>query len=100
MNIIRTVVWVAATLIFTWFAVSNWTPVTLVFGTTEVVIVLPVLLLLAVIVGVLQGALAGSLRRRRRARRVAIAAAEPLPRPAAAVLPSEAQPTIVPPGCG
>lgn len=103
MSLVRTFLWVVGTLVFAWFAATNWTPVRLVFGATEVMIRLPVLLLLAVLFGFVQGIVAGSLRRRRRARRASIAAAAALPGAtptAASALPSEAQPTIVPPGCG
>ena len=90
MSIVRTILWVLIVVAAVFFAVTNWTPVALAFGTTEIVIKLPVLLLLTAFAGYVVAALT---RRRRRV--------EPaLPPMVATPLPSEAQPTIVPPGCG
>jgi uncharacterized membrane protein len=99
LRVVRLVVWLLLAFAFLAFAAANWTPVAMIFGRTEVVVRLP-LLLLAVIFA---GYVAASLRYRMSRPRTVVAYAPPaaFEAPAAkTTLPSEAQPTIVPPGCG
>ncbi len=93
---IRLVLLVAAALLFVAFAVANWTPVPLVFGATVVTIRLPVLLLAVLLAGALPYWARFRLTRRRL--RAAVAAPELRLKHPQAV--SQAEPTIVPPGCG
>ncbi len=90
MNAARLAIWVVLATLFAVFAATNWTGVTLAFGATELIVKLPVLLLATAALGYVAGALRTRLRHRRRLAAI----------PVSAVLPSEAQPTIVPPGCG
>ena len=106
MGVVRLVLWLIALVAFVVFAITNWTAVPLVFGTTEVVIRLPVLLLGVLLIGFLPMYLVHRWSRRRWAQRTLAAATSayaPLPATSAVEHPdavSFAQPTIVPPGCG
>jgi len=99
-RVVRLVVWLLLAFAFLAFAAANWTAVTMIFGRTEVVVRLPLLLL---VVG-FAGYVMASLRYRMgRPRDAAVAYVAPAPvvlqtQPRAS-LPSEAQPIIVPPGC-
>ena len=104
MSLARWLLAAVAAMLSVAFSIVNWTPVPLVFGATEVVVRLPVLVLaVAALVWI-----PASIRVRLAKQRVAaltLAAAVP---PAAAYVPpvsrpavlDQAQPTIVPPGCG
>ncbi|TRW16858.1 hypothetical protein [Glacieibacterium frigidum] len=100
MRIVRLVFWLLLAFAFLAFAAANWTAVTMIFGRTEVVVRLPLLLL---VVG-FAGYVMASLRYRMRPRDAAVAYVAPAPAELQAqpraTLPSEAQPIVVPPGCG
>ena len=100
MRVVRLVVWLLLGFAFLAFAAANWSAVTMIFGRTEVVVRLPLLLL---VVG-FTGYVVASLRYRMGRSRAELAyVATPALGPAAAspraTLPSEAQPTVAPPGC-
>lgn len=99
---IRLIFWVIVAMLFVAFAMANWTPVPLVFGATEVVVRLPVLLLAVALLGYLPAWVRYRLAKRR-VHTLTLAAAAPAsyvpPAPHPSVL-DQAQPTIVPPGCG
>ena len=117
MGVVRLILWLIALVAFGIFASANWTSVPLVFGTTEIMIRLPVLLLAVLLIGFLPMYLVHRLVRRRWLLRSAAVAPlanytaplspeamrtpplspTPLEHPGAV---SFAQPTIVPPGCG
>ena len=102
MSIVRPIVWAILAMVFVAFAIANWTPVPLVFGATEVLVRLPVLLLAAILVGYIPAWIRYRLAQRRvnsltLAAAPAAAYSQPLSHPAAL---DQAQPTIVPPGCG
>ncbi len=103
MSIVRAVLWAGAAMLFAAFAIGNWTPVPLVFGATEVMVRLPVLLLAALLAGYLPAWIRYRLAQRRVNSLTLAAAAVPMayvpPRTHPAAL-DQAQPTIVPPGCG
>jgi len=86
----RLAAWVVLATLFAVFAATNWTGVALAFGAAELVVKLPVLLLAAAALGYVAGAFRTRLRHRRRV----------APPPVSTALPSEAQPTVVPPGFG
>lgn len=99
MRIVRLVLWLLFAFAFLAFASANWTPVTMIFGRTEVVVRLPLLLLLVSFAGYVAASLRYRMGRRREIGHVAPAAVELQTQPRA-TLPSEAQPIVVPPGCG
>lgn len=103
MSFLRPIVWAVLAMLFAAFAIANWTPVPLVFGATEVMIRLPVLLLAVALLMWLPGSIRVRLAKRRvhaltlAAAAPPVAYVPPLSHPAAL---DQAQPTIVPPGCG
>ncbi|QXQ06040.1 hypothetical protein KX816_17880 [Sphingosinicellaceae bacterium] len=112
MGVVRLVLWLIALVAFGVFAGANWIKVPLVFGPTEIIINLPVLLLGVLLIGFLPMYIVHRLVRRRWVLRSAAVAplasyAAPLSPEAMPTPPlghpgavSFAQPTIVPPGCG
>jgi uncharacterized integral membrane protein len=101
-SIVRPILWAVAAMLFAAFAIANWTSVPLAFGATQVDIKLPVLLLAVALLVWLPASLRVRLARRRVSALTATAAAHPayvppVSHPAAL---DQAQPTIVPPGCG
>lgn len=104
MRVVRIVFWLLLAFAFLAFAAANWTAVTMIFGRTEVVVRLPLLLLAVGFAGYVMASLRYWLGRPRDAAvaYVAPATIEPQVSPPVqprATLPSEAQPIIVPPGC-
>ena len=95
MRIGRLILVVVAVAAFIVFAEANWTAVPMVFGPTEVLIRLPVLLLLTVLAGFLPGYLMYRIARGRKRVAAPVMVAPPV-----RSMPSEAQPIAVPPGCG
>lgn len=105
MRVVRIVVWLLLAFAFLAFAAANWSAVTMIFGRTEVVVRLPLLLLAVGFTGYVMASLRYRLGRPRAAAVAYVAplAAEPPVLPPVqprATLPSEAQPIVVPPGCG
>lgn len=108
MRIVRLVFWLLLAFAFLAFAAANWTAVTMIFGRTEVVVRLPLLLLVVGFAGYVMASLRYRMGRPR-AERAYVAPAHVEPTlstpplaPVAAprtALPSEAQPIVVPPGC-
>ena len=96
MAVVRIVFWLVLAGLYALFATENWVQVPLVFGDTEVLIRLPALILAALLIGFLPTYIAYRVARGRRARSVAAVPVAVAP----AHLPSEAQPTVAPPGCG
>jgi len=98
MGVVRIVFWLIVIGLFVAFAAANSMQVPLNFGDPEVVVLvrLPALLLAAFLLGFLPTYIAYRVARGRRARSIAPVAVTVAP----VHLPSEAQPTVVPPGCG
>jgi putative membrane protein len=94
--VVRIIFWLVVAGLYALFATENWVQVPLVFGDTEVLIRLPALILAALLVGFLPTYIAYRVARSRRLRSIAPVAIPVAPVP----LPSEAQPIVVPPGCG
>lgn len=93
MQFLRTLFWIVLVVLAMLFAFANWTPVAVNLGDYVIETKLPVLLLLAFLVGLLPGVILSAATRWRMRRRLAdahrsfeeeraIAAAEPAPVPA------------------
>lgn len=100
MRIVRLVFWLLLGFAFLAFAAANWSAVTMIFGRTEVVVRLPLLLLVVGFTGYVMASLRYRLGRPRDAAVAYVAPpAVELQTPPRSTLPSEAQPIVVPPGC-
>ena len=100
MRVVRIVVWLLLSFAFLAFAAANWSAVTMIFGRTEVVVRLPLLLLVVGSTGYVFASLRYRMGRpRAELAYVATPAFERTVASPRAALPSETQPTVVPPGC-
>ena len=98
MTVVKLILLLVAALVFLIFASNNWNVVTLVVGPKLILIQLPILVLVSFLAGALPFYIANRISRRSWTRRLARVEAGPVV--IDRTLPSEAQPTAVPPAVG
>jgi lipopolysaccharide assembly protein A len=104
MQFLKTIFWVLVAVVAVVFASNNWNRVTVKLGGTEVVAWLPLLLLIAFLLGLLPTLLLyratrWRLRRKLASTEKALASVQSVPAPTAStVMPPAAAPIAVPPG--